>query len=190
MLVSELDTRSRARVSVFASKVFKRIAEDFRVLLPHPVVFLEGELMQAGWPQVVTHFTPLGTRIFAEAPSFEGERFTIYMDQRMSYLMPGTLLMFPDPTLAELVKNNDFNEDLQDALGEVGNNMVGSLKRLVETLGIGDDLVQGETIWQPDLLSEVNREEVHLRGLLGYRKTKLMMLITVPQLFLVKLNGD
>ncbi len=131
MLANELDTRSRARVSVFASKVFKRIAEDFRVLLPHPVIFLEGELMQAGWPQIVTHFAPLSTRILAEAPSFEGERFTIYMDQRMSYLMPGTLLMFPDPTLVELVKKNDFNEDLQDALGEVVNNMVGSLKRMV-----------------------------------------------------------
>ena len=188
--MTELSPAALGKVSVFAGKVFKRIAEDFRVLLPHPIVYLEGELMQAGWPQIVKHFEPMGTRIQAEAPSFEGERFTLYMDQRMSYLVPGTLLMFPDPTLVELVKNNDFNADLQDALGEIGNNLVGSLKRIVEPLGIGEDLVQGETVWEPNLLAEVERNEVHLRGLLGYRKTKLMMLLTVPSVLLDKLSGN
>ncbi len=187
MLATELDTAARAKIDVLAGRIFKRIAEDFRVLLPSPVIYLEGELMKAGWPQVVKQFGALGTRIQAEAPSFEGERFTLYMDQRMSFLLPGTLLMFPDPILVKLVKENDFNEDLQDALGEVGNNMVGSLKRVIEILDIGDDLVQGETIWESNLLGEVDRNEIHLRGLLGYRKTKLMMLITVPSLVLRKL---
>lgn len=188
-MVSTLEPAVRGKVNDFAARSFKRLAEDFRVLLPHPMAFLEGAVVKAGWGALVKHYAPLGTRIHGEAPSFEGEKFTFYLDQRMSYLVPGTLLMFPDPILVDLVKKGEFNEDLQDAIGEIGNNLVGSLKRAIEPYRIGDDLVQGETVWEPNLLADANPEDVHLRGLFRYRKTKMMVVLTLPPLLISKITG-
>ncbi len=184
-----LEPLVRGKVNDFAVRTFKRLAEDFRVLLPHPIAFMEGAMVKAGWSALVKHYGPLGVRIQGEAPSFEGEKFTYYLDQRMSYLMPGTLLMFPDPILVELVKKGEYNEDLQDAIGEIGNNLIGSLKRSIEPYGLGDDLVQGETVWEPGLMESADPEAVHIRGLFRYRKAKMMIVLTLPPLLLSKFKG-
>lgn len=178
-----------AKLNEFAEDFFERLAADFRALLPNPIQCLEAGISSTGWDALVAHFAPLGARIAAPGPSLGEEQFTFHLDQRAAYLLPGSQLEFPDPVLGDLVRQGVFNDDLQDALSEIGNNLVGTLKRGLEPIGLAQDLVRGETVWEPGLLAKADPEALRLSGLFTYRQTRLLLLLTPPSSFSAQLEA-
>ena len=175
-----LEPELGTKIGEFAREYFQRLTEDFSASLPHPIAFIEAGMVEAGWDQLVAHFAPMSACVEGLGQSLGDDKFVFYLDQRMSYLLPGTLLMLPDPELVELVKSGDYSDELREATEEIANCLVAALKRSIEPMGYGEDLIAAEPRWEEKLLQDVSADDVHLRGLFRYRGISLLALLKVP----------
>jgi len=120
----DLDKR-RERIDRLLSACLEKIGEEVGVLLggtlkitPEENVICTKEefLEQAGGKQVLARMDVRGDA--------EGEAF-LFVPLKDAIFLGGTLIMLPDPELEEVVRNEEFGTDAEDAYGEIANIIAG-----------------------------------------------------------------
>ncbi len=117
--------KQKERIDQLLANCLDKVGEEVGVLLggtlkvvPEDNIVLNKEelLEQAGGKQVLARLDVRGDA--------EGESY-LFVSLKDAIFLGGTLIMLPDAELEEVVRNEEFGEDAEDAYGEIANIIAG-----------------------------------------------------------------
>ncbi len=124
--------KRKKKIDQIVAETFKQIESDVGgllggklQLLNHQVTFCDKEVFISGNEneQILAHVEVRGED--------EGKAFLV-IDKKDAIFMGGTLVMLPETELEQVIADNDFSEDLEDAYGEVANIIAGCYTAVFE----------------------------------------------------------